>query len=317
MIKSNLKIKPFIIKMECQFCEKIISTKGNLNYHQKTSKTCLKIQQKKSERDIEIDLTNCDYCNKSFSTQNFRKHSCKNKIIFETKKEKDLEFQKILKEKDLEFQKILEKKDLEFQKILKEKELEFQRILEKKDLEIQKLQTEIKLKDEIYKDEHKTIRKLALQPKTTTTNNNTNNIVGSFNMNDTEKIKNIIQNEFSIDDIIEGQKGLAKFAVNKILKDEQGNLCYICTDPSRKIFKYKNIDGKVVKDVDSQKLTNAFIDSEIKNITNCKTMTYWTKDDGSQDSEKFSCMSLPASEIMNLKFDNSSFRDQLVVLTSS
>ena len=70
--------------MECQFCEKIISTKGNLNYHQKTSKTCLKIQQKKSERDIEIDLTNCDYCNKSFSTQNFRKHSCKNKIIFRT-----------------------------------------------------------------------------------------------------------------------------------------------------------------------------------------------------------------------------------------
>lgn len=269
--------------MECQFCEKIISTKGNLNYHQKTSKTCLKIQQKKSERDIEIDLTNCDYCNKSFSTQNFRKHSCKNKIIFETKKEKDLEFQ---------------------------------RILEKKDLEIQKLQTEIKLKDEIYKDEHKTIRKLALQPKTTN-NNNTNNIIGSFNINDTEKIKNIIQNEFSIDDIIEGQKGLAKFAVNKILKDEQGNLCYICTDPSRKIFKYKNIDGKVVKDVDSQKLTNAFIDSEIKNITNYKTMSYWTKDDGSQDSEKFSCMSLPASEIMNLKFDNSSFRDQLVVLTSS
>jgi hypothetical protein len=281
--------------MECQFCEKIISTKGNLNYHQKTSKTCLKIQQKKSERDIEIDLTNCDYCNKSFSTQNFRKHSCKNKIIFETKKEKELEFQKILEKKELEFQKILEKKDLE----------------------IQKLQTEIKLKDEIYKDEHKTIRKLALQPKTTTTNNNNiNNIIGSFNMNDTEKIKNIIRNEFSIDDIIEGQKGLAKFAVNKILKDEQGNLCYICTDPSRKIFKYKNIDGKVVKDVDSQKLTNAFIDSEIKNITNYKTMSYWTKDDGSQDSEKFSCMSLPASEIMNLKFDNSSFRDQLVVLTS-
>ena len=81
--------------MECQFCEKIISTKGNLNYHQKTSKTCLKIQQKKSDQDIEIELNSCDYCNKSFSIRNFRKHSCKNKIIFETKKEKDLEFQKI------------------------------------------------------------------------------------------------------------------------------------------------------------------------------------------------------------------------------
>ena len=281
--------------MECQFCKKVLSSKGNLNYHKKTSKTCLKIQQKESTQDIEIELTTCDYCNKSFSTQNFRKHLCKNKIISDTKKEKDLEFKKITEKK----------------------ELEFQRILEKKDLEIEKLQTEIKLKDEIYKDEHKTIRKLALQPKTTTNNNtNTNNIVGSFNMNDTEKIKNIIQNEFCMDDIIEGQKGLAKFAVSKMLRDEHGNLCYVCTDPSRKIFKYKNVDGKVIKDIDSQKLTNAFIDSEIKNITNCKTMSYWTKEDGSQDSEKFSCMSLPASEIMNLKFDNSSFRDQLVVLTS-
>ena len=120
--------------MECQFCKKVLSSKGNLNYHKKKSKTCLKIQQKESTQDIEIELTTCDYCNKSFSTQNFRKHLCKNKIISDTKKEKDLEFKKII-------EKIIEKKDLEFKKII-----------EKKDLEIEKLQTEIKLKDEIYKD---------------------------------------------------------------------------------------------------------------------------------------------------------------------
>ena len=109
---------------------------------------------------------------------------------------------------------------------------------------------------------------------------------------------------------------MARFAFNKILKDEKGDLGYICSDPSRKIFKLKNLQGEVFKDINSQKLTDAIIESDIKNITSEKTTEFWTKDDGSPDTEKYNIISLPASEIMNLKYDNSSFRDQLVILTA-
>ena len=45
-----------------------------------------------------------------------------------------------------------------------------------KNIEIEKLKRELEVKDAIYKDEHKTIKKIALQPHTT---NNTN-IIGNW-----------------------------------------------------------------------------------------------------------------------------------------
>ena len=299
--------------MECEFCKKMLKNKYNLSYHKKTSKKCLTIQ----EKEIKLELSTCKFCEKSFSEQNLKIHlfTCKKKKTFdilekkidEIKKENEKKIEDVKKKYEKNLQEIKKKYEKNLQDMKKENEKNLQ--------EIKLLKKELEIKDEFYKDDHKTIRKLAAQPKTT--NNNTNNIVGNLNLADTNRIKNILEKEFTPNDIMDGQKGLANFAFQNILKDEEGNLVYACVDPSRKMFKFKDMDGKVIKDVNTQKLTDAFIMSDISQITNKKSQEYWLNEDGTQNHHKFCNISNPAAEIMNLKYNNVTFREQLVNLTSS
>jgi hypothetical protein len=55
--------------------------------------------------------------------------------------------------------------------------------------------------------------------------------------------------------------------MNYILRDENGNLNYLCTDLSRKIFKFKNKIGQLEKDVNAQKLTNLLTENGILKVT--------------------------------------------------
>ena len=292
--------------MDCDFCKKTLSNKSNLTYHQKTSKKCLFIQEKENGKIIvEVKLTACNFCSKIFSEQNLKTHllSCNKKKIVETEKY----YEQKIKELEKENVKKLEENKIKIEKLEKENEKL------RKDLEICELRKELEIKDKLYKDEHNTIKNIALQPRT----NNTNNIIGNLNLNDTERIKNIIEREFTTDDILDGQKGLANFAFQKILKDEYGNLVYACVDPSRKMFKFKDIHGNVIKDINTQKLTEAFVLSDISNITNTKSQEFWANEDGTQNHKKYNIISNPAAEIMNLKYNNITFREQLVNLTTS
>jgi len=317
--------------MDCQFCKNTLKNKYSLLAHQQTNKKCLE-EQRKINNVIENKLINCMFCNKSCSVQNLKTHllSCKKKKHFDIQKENEKKFEdiqnenekKILEIKNENEKKILEIKNENEKKILEikneneKKIIEIRKEYERKILEIQNenygLRKELEIKDEIYKDDHKTIKKLALQPKTTTTN-----IIGNLNLDDTKRIKDILEKEFTPNDILDGQKGLANFAFKNILRDEYGNLVYVCGDSSRKIFKYKDSLGKIIKDVNTQKLTDAFIMSDISNITNVKSQEFWINEDGTQDHSKYNIISNPAAEIMNLKYNNVSFREQLVNLTSS
>ena len=66
--------------MECDFCNKVLTTKGNLNYHKKNNKECL-ILQLKLKANIESALVQCTFCNKNFSESNINNHikNCKKK----------------------------------------------------------------------------------------------------------------------------------------------------------------------------------------------------------------------------------------------
>ena len=285
--------------MECQFCKNTLKNKYILVTHQKTNKKCLDVQQKINNT-IENKLTKCTFCEKSYSTQNLKSH------LLVCKKKKNFDNEKNYEKKIEEIQKNYEKKIEEIQKE-NEKKIEE---LKRENFELRK---ELEIKDEIYKDEHKTIKKLALQSKNTTNNN----IIGNLNLDDTKRIKDILEKEFTSNDILDGQKGLANFAFKKILRDDEGNLVYVCGDSARKIFRYKDPVGKIIKDVNTQKLTEAFIMSDISQITNVKSQEFWINEDGSQDHGKYNIISNPAAEIMNLKYNNVSFREQLVNLTSS
>jgi hypothetical protein len=133
---------------------------------------------------------------------------------------------------------------------------------------------------------------------------------------DNENVKNIINNNYNLDVISEGQKGVAKFATNFLLKDSDGNLNYVCTDPSRKIFKYKNHDGELEKDINAQKLTNILSDNGIFNTTTQITKDHWTNDDGSIDDDKFSKLFSKTLEINSLKEDNTIFKNELIAQTT-
>ena len=300
--------------MECLFCKKNLSSKYNLSYHQKTNKKCLSIQEVENNNIIEVKLSTCDFCNKSFTSQNLKVHLsiCKIKTEHDNKKKLEEENEKKIVELKKENEKKIDELKKEYEKKLKKQK----KLLQIKDIEICKLQKELEVKDEIYDDEHKTIKTIALQPRNNTNNNNNTNIIGNLNLDDTEKIKNVIETNFTADDILDGQKGLANFAVRNILKDEHGNLLYACTDSSRKMFKFRNLDGQIIKDVNTQKLTDAFVLSDIKGITNSKTQQFWTNEDGTQDNNKYQAISVPAAEIMNLKYNNGTFRDHMVNLTT-
>lgn len=174
----------------------------------------------------------------------------------------------------------------------------------------------IKQKDKLLDEKDKTI-KILQESKPSTTNNTTinNKIMNMGNIN-FNNIQDIIENKYTLNDIFEGQKGVAKFAFNNILKDSNGKLNYMCTDSSRKTFKYKNELGELEKDVNAQKLTDMLTNNGISEKTTKMAREFWTNEDGTIDNEKLSNTISKASEINFLKDDNTIFKNELASITS-
>ena len=271
------------MELECDFCNKIFSTSGNLKYHKRTSKKCqlIQVQNFKDEK-IESSLINCDFCDKKFTVQTLKTHTknCKKKTEFE-------------------IQKLLE----ENQKLLEENQ--------KLQIRIVELETENK----IYLQGHEVIQKLAVQPKITNNNDNRIRINNNF-FDNPERIKQMIDEKLTKDYISDGQKGVAQFACNNLLKDENGNMNYICSDLSRNVFKFYNSEGNIEKDVKANKLTNMLIDAGITNKALSIAPSLWTDDDGNINSNKFLTFSPYTTEIASMQVDNSVFRNELATLTS-
>ena len=282
--------------MDCEYCKKTLSTKSNLSYHQKNNKACLTIQQKENENEIEIELVNCEFCNKSFSESNLIKHlkKCKIKI--------DKEIENFKKEKNFEIKKLKEQHELETEKLKKEiNQLNFEIV-------------SLKAENNIFSKGHQEMIKLAKQPKTT---KNNITIGGNNFFNDTEKVKDIINSKLDRFDIAAGQKGIAQFAAKNILKDDDGLLKYVCTDSSRGIFNLLHDNGESEKDLKAKKLTDLLFESGLKTKTHDIGKSLWTKEDGSHDGEKFRMYQEPIYEINTMNSDNSTFRNELACLTTS
>jgi hypothetical protein len=131
-----------------------------------------------------------------------------------------------------------------------------------------------------------------------------------------EKVKQLVDENLTQDHICDGQKGVAQFAVNFLLKDDEGNINYFCTDPSRSIFKFQNSNGETEKDIKAMKLTNMLIDAGIKHKTGTIAPSLWTKKDGTVDVDKFQIFSPSTNEIIFMQSDNSVFRNELACMTS-
>jgi hypothetical protein len=298
--------------MECEFCKKNFSSKSNLRYHIKTNKKCQEIQLQQNKDNIVFECINCEFCDKNFTKQTIKIHhkTCKKKL--------DIEMKNLISDKDTEIKKL--KKD---NKNIKTEKERIKNLLSEKVEENKKLQlriVELETENKIYLQDREVVQKLALQPKTTTTNTNNNDNRIRINNNNffdnPEKIKQMIDEKLTKDYISDGQKGVAQFACNNLLKDENGNMNYICSDPSRHIFKFHNSEGNVEKDVKANKLTNMLIEAGIANKALSMAPLLWTDEDGNINTNNFLIFSPYTTEIASMQVDNTVFRNELATLTS-
>jgi hypothetical protein len=155
-----------------------------------------------------------------------------------------------------------------------------------------------------------TVDEIAKQPRTTNNTNNKILITTPLDLSK-ENIQSAIANGFSHEHLALGQKGVAQFAYDNILKDEEGKLKYVCTDPSRQIFQYKCENGKIKKDVRATKLTKALLESELKQASH--KIAWDNMKDG--DNEIFMQYTNYYEDIQALESDNSDFRKELSSLT--
>ena len=290
---------PFI----CIYCNKEFTSKSILRNHQKSAKYCLKIQTEfnlipKNKIEIEQKSYPCKHCGKSFSSKLcYQNHTdicvikLKNTIEELTNK---------LDERD----KKIENYKQQIKTIRLEVENEFYKEQSNKSYN---------MVEEIVKDNQSTINEIAKQPRVATTNNNHNKILINTPMDLSQPtVQLAIQNGFSDEYLVQGQKGVARFAYDNILKDEQGKLKYICTDAARQIFQFKNEDGSIQKDVKATKLTKALLEGELKSASHkmaCDKMK-----DGSV--EEFNMYTDNYYDIKDLETDNSDFSKELTTLTA-
>ena len=174
---------------------------------------------------------------------------------------------------------------------------------------------ELEAVNKIYLQGHEVVQKMAIQPKNTTNNDTRIKINNNF-FDNPERMKQMIDEKLTKDYISEGQKGVAQFACNNLLKDENGNMNYICSDLSRNVFKFYNSDGNIEKDVKANKLTNMLIEAGIANKALSMAPLLWTDEDGNINSNKFLIFSPYTTEIASMQVDNSVFRNELACLTS-
>ena len=298
----------------CEYCNTEFKNKSSLKYHQKNTKYCLEIQGKKQTNYI------CNLCDKVLSSKQKLEHH--QTICVKNKREINLEIllqeneETILKQK-IEIINLKKQEENHKEQLQKQKENYKEQLQKQEENHKEQLQKQ----EENYKGQIKVfqeiIEKMGLRAidKPTTTNNTTLNITTSLDFNDTDKIKNIINDDFNINYAVNGQKGLARFVTDKFLTDKDGNLLYICTDPSRQIFKYKDSTGEIKKDVEAKKLTNYIVDGGIKQKTVEVANEWYTDDKGKMDINKFNIMLDQQQSIFKMKDDNNSFKKELATLT--
>lgn len=197
-----------------------------------------------------------------------------------------------------------------------EKLLEKLTALSTENIQLKCENTQLKYENTFLRNENeefkKTIADIAKTPQTinNTTNTTQNNLLmlTPFELN-RERFSNMIKESFTKDYMIEGQKGVAKFAVDKLLRDENGKLQYVCTDPSRQIYKFKTIEGEMERDVKARKLTKSIVEELKKKAQNITLQTV------TDDSDVFMLLTNNFQDINDLEEDNAEFRNTLASLT--
>ena len=320
-MKSNLKIFNSNKRMNCEYCNTVFKTISSLNSHKNKAKYCLLIQGKiepEPEPEQVKQIFKCSKCEKILSSKQYleihfakckEEHECIycNKIL-STNQLLSNHLLVCLVKKDKE----LSEKD----KIIVRISTQLENCKEQLEKQEENYNERIKdLQDKLDKIANKAIDR-PTNSFTNTTNNNLN-IMTAIDFDNLEIIKDLIDNNLNVNHVVEGQKGLVQFLIDTFLTDEEGNLKYKCTDASRRIYKFLNIDGETNKDIDAKKLISYIVSGGIKGKSVEIADRWYRDEDGEIDLMKYEIMNEPQKNILKIEEDSSSFRRELASMTSS
>jgi hypothetical protein len=210
--------------MECVYCKKTFQTKPSLTYHQRTVKSCLKIQH---EQGITAPtLFKCSYCNKNITSKNnldYHLNICKIR-----KEQVKIETQNNI-------------------------ELHLRNELTLKDNKIKELEERLKKTEE--KINHGTVNKTNNKNKTKTVNDHSNtNITNNYTIYEVmtpERVEEYFKKHYNMDTLLGGQKALARLVADGFIIEKD---TYHCADRSRQKFTLVDNEGKSVEDPDCRRV---------------------------------------------------------------
>lgn len=182
----------------------------------------------------------------------------------------------------------------------KERILELEKLLREKTEELRMKNTIIQEKDEIIMD--MAVKAVSTSRTTNITVNNKCNL--QINNLSPDFIKNQVDTKFTEVHLLNGQKGVAIFTNQYLIRDEEGKPNYFCTDLGRRVFVYKNGQGFIEKDFKLEKLTNQIADGIIEK--SCM-MFEQIRPELTMDNYRESQYISNIAEIKNLKKDNTTF----------
>ena len=239
---------------ECQYCKKKLSTKSNLNLHQKTTSSCLDIQKSLNITVVSLKVS-CEYCNETYGKHNLSKHL----LICKSKPSKEIIEISVLRSELSIMKEELSAKDEE---------------LSAKDKELASMKAKLCVYKELAENNQATIKEIAKQPKTQNIKTiNKVSIKNDYIQNmppfcrDEDTISKRVEQGFNITDFNNGVKGVARVICEEVAigEDKDGMIrsSIGCTDTSRKIFSYTTDNGAIINDpkaINIMSLTQPFID---------------------------------------------------------
>jgi len=172
--------------MECVYCKKTFQTKHSLSHHQRTVKSCLKIQ---NEQGVTAStLFKCSYCNKNITSKNnldYHLNICKMKL-----KQITIDVQN-----NIESHLRTQKEEYEYELILKDNKI--------KELEERLKKTEEKIN-------HVPINKSKNKTKTvndhSTNNTNITNNYTIYEVMTPERVEEYFKKHYNMDTLLGGQR---------------------------------------------------------------------------------------------------------------
>lgn len=198
----------------------------------------------------------CEYCGKRFATKyTLQKHVSSNRICT-TAREKQLQEQ----QRQSDWMSEIEKKEQQIHELIQHYETELRELRNAYETRLAIQQHTLQSKEQQIEDLKVIVDKAIA--KTGNVTNIRNSQVNVMNVL-SEKYEGRTEHDFVLEVarkkfepyFWDGQKGLANFCVDHIIRTRDGKMILCCTDPTRKRFKYLDADGDMREDIEARLFT--------------------------------------------------------------